>query len=104
MKNLDYVYVKDELLSIVDSETGLAYTVNANQDLEKFNKIVDALVSKDYTKVLDLLNPAKKVTTYTKGKIKVDNGIITYNGKRVPTAAEDQILKANSSTPKIEPQ
>lgn len=63
------------------------------QDHPNYPKILEALKKGEYDKIENLVNVAKAVTNYGKGKITVNNGQVFYNGQGVHNTLTERILK-----------
>lgn len=71
-------------------------------DHPNYNKIVDALKTGDHGKIESLINIAKAVTNYGKGKITVNNGQVFYAGQAVHNTLTDRIIKMMSEGFKVD--
>jgi len=62
-------------------------------DHPNYNKIVDALKTGDHSKIENLVNIGRAVTSYARGKISINNGEIFYGDFAVHNTLADRILK-----------
>ena len=62
-------------------------------DHPNYNKIVDALKKGEVDKIENLINIAKAVTSYGKGKIAVNNGQVFFGGVAVHNTLTERIIK-----------
>lgn len=62
-------------------------------DHQNYNAIVAALKNSDAEEIKKLADIAKNVANYVSGKVKVEHGIITYNGKQIHNGITTRILE-----------
>lgn len=64
-----------------------------NSDHTNYEQILEALRKKKYDGFEDLLSPGRKIEKYFEGGVKVEGGVVTYNGAVLHNVVVDRIFE-----------
>lgn len=93
-----YILQGDNVVIVID---GNPHTVNKTH--VAYNKLVDAIKSKDWDSVRELINPTKVVTNYSKGNITVLNGEMFWKDQPFHNSLATRMIKMLEEGFDIEP-
>jgi hypothetical protein len=88
MKNLPYIAQDNGITVFIDKKP---YHVSLTSN--KFSQIKEALKNKEWEIVENLISYGNAIKTYSQGKMKLDKGEVTYDGKVLPKALSTRIVK-----------
>lgn len=83
------------------SSTGQSYT--ATGDHPNYEKLLKALNNDDEKTFLLLIDIPKTINDYTKGSVKVEGGVVSYEGKPIHNVITNHILKLHANGCKFQP-
>jgi hypothetical protein len=89
----------DQSVSIVIG----AKNYNFTSSHPNFNAVRDAIRKEQWDGILNLIDIPKAIETFAKGAVKVEGGLVTYNGVELHNVVTDRILRLQSEGFKFTP-
>lgn len=96
--SLPYIVQDDGITVFVNKQP---HHVRSSSD--KYAKVKEALKNKEWDKVESLISYGSAVSAFSQGKLKLDKGVVTYNGKTLPEALSKRIVKMIDEEMDLEP-
>lgn len=85
---MKYSITNDTITVVINGDV---QTIHAGMTM--FGPVREALFQGDFSRVSDLITPAKAINTWSKGDFKVVNGAIQYKGEQIPGNLDRRILQ-----------
>lgn len=96
--SLPYIVQDDGITVFVDKKP---HHVKASSP--KYNKVKEALKNKEWDKVESLISYGTAIKTFSQGKMKLDKGVVTYDGKQLPNELSARIVKMVDESMELDP-
>lgn len=99
MNAIPYLMQGDNLVLLVDNDS---YTIGKETHIN-YNRILDAIKSGNWSLVKDLVNITTSMTNYAKGKLLIEDGNISWNGRPFHNALSKRMLQMYEQGFDVEP-
>lgn len=83
-----YIITKHSLSIYIDNNP-----VVLDDSTPYYGQILDAIKSKNKILIRKLIDKARTITQFTKGKVTVEHDVVTYNGKEIHNTVTNKILQ-----------
>lgn len=83
-----FILQGDNVVIVIDGEP---HTINKTH--MTYNKVVDAIKSKDWDSVKELINPVKAVVNYSKGNLQIVDGEMFWKGQPFHNALANRMIQ-----------
>lgn len=87
-KPIPYILQTDAVVLFVGTET---HTITKKSH-PKYTQIVAAIKAAEWDIIDDLVNYQRAFEQYTNGKLKIESGVVTFNGRQLATAIAKRII------------
>lgn len=98
MNNIPYIVQDNGITVFIDKKPHHVSVTSS-----KYKRVKKALKKKDWDKVESLISYGTAIKTFSQGKMKLDKGEVTYDGKVLPATLSTRIIKMVDEEMDLEP-
>lgn len=86
--SIDYIITSDSVITVIEGQPKSILKSNP-----LYSKVVESLKNKDWEGARANIDAAWAITTYSKNSFSIENGSVMVDGKKIPFAISEKILK-----------